>query len=298
MMVFFLNADQRILGRYGGRDGSGPDNRQSLAGLRYAMQAALMTHRQQPEIDTEPREPRFVADFKAARGRNRCTHCHEVKELINNEIEQHDAWRDDLIWRFPPPDNLGFVLEVDRGDVVDRIVPESPAAKAGLKKGDVIQSIAGRAVHSFADASFALDRAPPQGTIGIQWRRQGELQSKRLALPDDWRRSDISWRPSMMHLVPSARLYGRDLKPAERERLGLSATQMAFWQNDPVHKQAGEAGLRPMDIILGFNGKSLDMEAYDFLTYVRRNFVVGDRVIVNLIRDGERMDLPMTLKSF
>ena len=41
MMIFFLNADEHIYGRYGGRDGKNPDGRHSLAGLRYAMQAAL-----------------------------------------------------------------------------------------------------------------------------------------------------------------------------------------------------------------------------------------------------------------
>jgi len=33
MMVFFINADEQVIGRYGGRDADGPDTRQSLAGL-------------------------------------------------------------------------------------------------------------------------------------------------------------------------------------------------------------------------------------------------------------------------
>ena len=45
MMVFFLNAEERIYGRYGGRGGESADARLSLAGLHYAMKAALDAHR-------------------------------------------------------------------------------------------------------------------------------------------------------------------------------------------------------------------------------------------------------------
>src|SRR5438093_12015904 len=40
-IVFFLNADEQIYGRYGGRDAASAESRISLAGLRNAMQAAL-----------------------------------------------------------------------------------------------------------------------------------------------------------------------------------------------------------------------------------------------------------------
>ena len=32
-----------------------------------------------------------------------------------------------------------------------------------------------------------------------------------------------------------------------------------------------------------------------FLKYVQRNYLIGDKVTVNLLRDGKRMNLPMTL---
>jgi membrane-associated protease RseP (regulator of RpoE activity) len=299
MMVFFLTADEQILGRYGGRDSSGPDSRQSLAGLRYSMQAALLSHQQaKPANATEREDPRFVRDFRAARSRNRCTHCHEVKELANDEIERSGKWSRDLLWRYPLPDNLGLFLEVDRGNVVEQVEPDSPAAEVGLKKGDVLQTLDGLPVNSLGDAQFALDSAPKSGKIEVSWRRDGNSLVGILSLPDGWRRGDISWRPSMMHMIPSARLYGRDLKPEERKQYGLSDKQLAFWQKRPIHKQAQAAGIQENDIILGFDGKQLKMDAYDFLKYVRQNYVVGEQVIINLIRDGNRLNLPMTLQEF
>ena len=54
-MVFFLNADGKMYARYGGRDGKGPDERQSLEGLRYTMQSVLDMHRA-PEKAFAPRD--------------------------------------------------------------------------------------------------------------------------------------------------------------------------------------------------------------------------------------------------
>ena len=31
--------------------------------------------------------------------------------------------------------------------------------------------------------------------------------------------------------------------------------------------------------------------------WVRENYILGDRVNINVIRDGKRMDIPMTLKK-
>ncbi|MCH7729382.1 MAG: PDZ domain-containing protein, partial [Planctomycetes bacterium] len=58
------------------------------------------------------------------------------------------------------------------------------------------------------------------------------------------------------------------------------------------------AGVRDGDIILGFDNKPLEINSYDFLGYVRRTYIVGDRVKINILRDGKRLNLPMTLKPF
>ena len=47
-----------------------------------------------------------------------------------------------------------------------------------------------------------------------------------------------------------------------------------------------------------FDGSNLEMDAYDFLKFVRQSYVVGDQVIINLIREGKRLDLPMKLEKF
>jgi hypothetical protein len=299
MMVFFLNADEHVYGRYGGRDATSADARQSLKGLRYAMQAALDTHclHEPPFEKPRRKEPRTIWQVStASRSGRGCIHCHDVKEALNEELRASGQWSRDRVYRYPLPDNLGLLLEVDRGDVVEKIVDNSPAAKAGLKQGDVLDELAGVPVSSIADAQFALDRAPPEGKIEVSWLRNEQPMSGELELPSGWKKSDLGWRPSMLHYLPFAPLFGRDLEPEEKRALGLSEKQLAFAQEDPVHKKAVASGILPGDIILGVDDQSLEMEAYQFRRWVRDNYLLGDTVRINVLRDGQPLKLPLELK--
>ena len=100
----------------------------------------------------------------------------------------------------------------------------------------------------------------------------------------------------MQRLIPTGRLYGKDLTLEEKKALGLSAKQLAFRQKDTVPEQAKAAGIRGGDVIVGVDGKDLEMEVGDFLRYVERNYLVGDKVTINVLRDGKRVDCVMTLR--
>lgn len=297
MMVFFISPDEKIYGRYGGRDADGPDTRQSLAGLRFAMQSALDTHCENAATDDPPRkEPVFVRDFSASRQARGCIHCHQVKEIMHTDLREKGQWDRSHVFRYPLPENIGMTLDVDRGNLVKAVQANSIAAKAGVVAGDMIESIAGTQIRSFADAQFALDKSPAEGQVDVSWRRRGEWITRTLTLEKGWRRTDISWRPSMQELVAAPRLFGKDLVASERATLGLTETQMAFRQKKSVPGQARDAGIRPGDIVLGFDRSVMEMDAYDFQDYVRENYIVGDEVAVHLMRDGKRLDLPMKLR--
>jgi serine protease Do len=296
LMYFFLDADGHVYGRYGQRDADGPDNRQSLAGLRYTMESVLAAHAEPAKIFAPTAQPKakYLRDYlgnRAPQG-GRCLHCHTVKERI---VAAGPGWTLDQLWRFPMPDNLGLVLEVDRGDIVKTVQPKSSADMAGLKPGDRIRRVAEVPVHSQADVQYALDRAPKSGSIDLLWNRDGKDETGTLKLPDGWKRGDISWRPSTQHFVPSARLYGKDLKADERMKLGLSATQLAFRQNEFVPTQAKQAGIKAGDIIVGLNGKRPEMDVVGFVDHVQRSHLIGETIVVNVLRDGQPLELPMKL---
>src|SRR6516164_6119582 len=100
----------------------------------------------------------------------------------------------DMLYRYPLPDNIGVRLELNRCNVVEKVTPISPAEKAGLKKGDVVKQLGNVPIHSFGDATYALDKAPGKGTLSLSWLRDTELLTASLDLPKGWRKTDISWR--------------------------------------------------------------------------------------------------------
>ena len=298
MMVFFLSPDEKVYARYGGRCAKGPDARHSLAGLRYTMESVLKEHAsgRQRFSPMLAGKPFYITEVAPKRGLGRCIHCHQVKEVLYNELDSYGLWDLDLAFRYPPPDNLGLTLRVDRGNVVETVLAGSPAAKAGIQTGDVITTLNRVPIHSFGDAQYALDRARKTESIGISWQRDESLHRGALQLPAGWRRTDISWRPSLQNLVASAEIYGDDLTPEEKTALGIPASQLAFRQMRNVPEQGRKAGIRAGDIIIGLDDKTLAMTAYEFLKYVRRSYVKGETVIVNVIRNEQRLRLPMKLE--
>ena len=115
-------------------------------------------------------------------------------------------------------------------------------------------------------------------------------------LADDWRRTNITWRPSLLDLLPSPSVFGENLSAAEKKALGLGEKRLAFRQEEGVRDEALAAGVRPGDVIVGVDHQTLEMSMLDFLGYVRRNYLAGERVTLNVLRGGQRLDLPMTLR--
>lgn len=292
-----LDADEHVYGRYGGRDASGPENKFSLKGLRYAMTAALAAHRARkpgPPPAARP-PPARVEDLPAAKRVADCIHCHQVNEFRRAKAKADGTWKRQDVWVYPPPENVGFGLEPDRGDMVAAVGPGSPAEKAGLRVGDRIVSLNGRPVASFADATYALQRGPAgAGEIPVVWRRGAAEHSAKLVVADGWRKTNLTWRPSMLDMLPALGIYGRDLTAADRKALAVPDKRLAFRQGK-TDAETAALGVRPGDVILGLDGVFPEMRMTDFLAYVRRNHLKGDRVVLHVLRDGKRVDIPLAL---
>lgn len=297
--IFFLNAREQILGRYGGRDSRSAEAYVSLEGLHYSMRAALETDRRQNEgqqlVSTARQEPRVLSNV-AVSGGGRCPHCHNVKEHLDRELREAGAWTRESIYRYPSPTNLGLVLDTARGNVVGSVTPGSPAESAGLRAGDFVDTLNGQLVRSFSDAQFALDGAPAEGTIPITWSRDGTTMSSRLTLVQGWRASIVTWRHSLRHVLAHLRLSGKDLKAAEKEKLGLDPKQLAFRPKNPLPRVLDEAGIQPDDIILGIDNREAPTGSLDFADFVRSYYLPGDVASLQILRDGERIDAPITVK--
>ncbi|MBE9207812.1 trypsin-like peptidase domain-containing protein [Nostoc sp. LEGE 06077] len=70
--------------------------------------------------------------------------------------------------------NSGLSIDEDKGVLVVKVMPNSPAAKAGLRAGDVIQQLNGNAVTDAGSVQKAVDSSQIGGDLRLELRRNGQ----------------------------------------------------------------------------------------------------------------------------
>src|SRR5262249_7459112 len=153
------------------------DGRLSREGLLHAMNEALRLHQEETARNVPPPKlpaplvPEDLSMFKRA-GRFRpqgCIHCHMVNEAFNLEARTKEPLpkdqRRESFFSFPLPETIGIQPDLVLGNRVRDIVPQSPAAKAGLKKDDVLRTINGQPVVTVFDIQYGLNEVGANGKL-------------------------------------------------------------------------------------------------------------------------------------
>ncbi|AFZ25516.1 trypsin-like serine protease with C-terminal PDZ domain [Cylindrospermum stagnale PCC 7417] len=70
--------------------------------------------------------------------------------------------------------NSGLSVNEDKGVLVVKVVPNSPAAKAGVRAGDVIQKLNGQSVADAASVQKAVENSQVGGDLRLELRRNGQ----------------------------------------------------------------------------------------------------------------------------
>lgn len=70
--------------------------------------------------------------------------------------------------------NSGLSVSEDKGVLVVKVVPNSPAAKAGIRAGDVIQKLGGQAVTDASSVQKAVENSQVGGDLRMELSRNGQ----------------------------------------------------------------------------------------------------------------------------
>lgn len=122
----------------------------------------------------------------------------------------------------------GFGLDVPQGVVLTGLHPESPFAKAGLRRGDVVIELGGAPVNTPQEMLFRLSAEGVGGEIGLRYLRDGRGFEARLALiapPETPPRDPVTIAGRSV----LAGLSVVNLNPPSRRRRGCRPTRRAFW---------------------------------------------------------------------
>ena len=179
-----------------------------------------------------------------------------------------------------------FKLTSPNGALVAKVVPDSAAAEAGIKVGDVILKFNGASIVDAGSLSQRVGVATPGEKASIEIWRDGKTldltatigNAATLASADD-----SSGDPSQAKLG----LALRPLSPEERQQAGVPGGLVV----EDAQGRAAEAGIQQGDVVLSVDGTPVQSVAQ-----LRKMVKDHDKQIALLIQRGDaRLFVPVTL---
>jgi serine protease Do len=224
---------------------------------------------------------------------------------------------------------LGVVLEDTeapaRGATVKEVKAESPAAKAGIKAGDVIVRFDGESVRSVAQLQRLVRETPAGRPVPVEVTRGGATQkltatlekAKGLDLGGGWPHitPPVPPEPPEAPEPPVFRWHGRggdegfrfDFGDRGPRKLGIRYQEISGQLAKYFHLAeengilvvsvdadgpAAKAGMKAGDVILKIGGKAV--HDGDDVRSVVRDLEPGKETTLSIQRDGKPMDLKVT----
>ncbi len=148
-----------------------------------------------------------------------------------------------------------FGLSQGGGALVAEVTPGSPAAKAGIPRGDIILELNGHAVNEPDDLSLRIAETAPGSTVHLKISRNGQLLDIPVRLDELFEKT----KASVNGEASSSALQGvqvQNLTPPIARELGISADErgVVVTSVDPS-SAAAAAGLGRGDVIQEVNRK-------------------------------------------
>ncbi|HVG55860.1 MAG TPA: trypsin-like peptidase domain-containing protein [Vicinamibacterales bacterium] len=193
---------------------------------------------------------------------------------------------------------IGLKLPRDYGVILADVLPGSPAAQAGLRPGDLVVSLDGKAMENGRQLHVNLYRRLIGDVIALQVLRDGKTLNVAVAMTE---RSDPFSGLSQasdprQHLVPRLGILGVDLDPriaamipVLRVKSGVVVASTAARGID-----AREGGLAAGDVVYAVNQKPVG--SLGALRAALDEFKSGDAIVLHLERRGELMFLAFTVE--
>ena len=214
--------------------------------------------------------------------------------------------------------------QAQSGVLVDDVRPESPAAKAGLKRGDIIVEFDGERVRSTRQFTRLVQEASPGRTVKSTIVRDGRRTDVQITPTEDsLRRADVMISGDFSDYM---RDLGRDLGRlgdrlpfnfnfdfdvpglAPGRRLGVTVDELTpqlaeyFGAKDGVlvtsvadGSSASRAGLKAGDVITSIDGSRV--RSRDDLVQGLRDARDGDDVTIGIVRDRKESSVKAKVEA-
>ncbi len=183
-----------------------------------------------------------------------------------------------------------FGLDRPRGALVGQVIDDGPAAKAGIKTGDVILSVDGTTVERSSQLPSVVSAIKPGTSAKVEvWRdRASKVINVRVdEFPEETQKVANRNIPEPAAKADKLGLSVRPLGADERK----NAETEGYLLVEDVDGPAAKAGVRPGDVIIGVNGKSVKS-----IAELRNATSDGSKTVAILLeRDGNQLFLPIRI---
>jgi serine protease Do len=180
-----------------------------------------------------------------------------------------------------------FGLDRPRGALVASVDPSSPAAKAGIKSGDIILAFNGNPIERSSDLPLVVANTTPGQKAAVQiWREGAE---KTLTVSADVSKDENVASNDEGGSAAHGRL-GLAVRPLTRQEVEQNDGQAGLLV-EQVSGAAEHAGLQPGDIVLSLNGKAMH-SARELRDQVEKS---GKHVALLVQRNDRQLFVPIDL---
>ena len=185
-----------------------------------------------------------------------------------------------------------YKLDKPEGSLVTQVAPNSPAAKAGFKSGDVILKYNGSAISRTSDLLNYLNRTSPNQMIQLQVLRDDKIRNISATLtvaPDDTPAKTEQIQPQK---GPVIGVSIRNLTQEEQAQLGVKGGILI--QDVKRGGVAAQSRMMAGDVITQINDKTI-LNSNDFIKSVSE-LKKGSVARISIIRQNQRAILGMRIE--
>ncbi|MFQ5483336.1 MAG: trypsin-like peptidase domain-containing protein, partial [Nitrospinaceae bacterium] len=187
-----------------------------------------------------------------------------AKSILKDLREKGEVtrgWLGVMIQKITPELAKSFNLSDDDGALVGDVIPNGPAEKAGIKRGDVIVSFNNRTVKTMEQLPKIVAGTTPGKEVPVEIIREGRKQTVMVSI------EVLKDTPTKMASLDPLGMQVQDITPELAKSLQLAETEGVLVSDVTPGQSAAEAGLRRGDVITEVNRRPVrDKEEYDRLT--------------------------------
>lgn len=172
-------------------------------------------------------------------------------------------------------------VRISAGALVTQVKPSSPAARAGIKSGDVITRMGGLAIASSNDLRTAVSEEPPGMVVRLAFLHNGREQTANATLValEQTKAQSFTPRPE----ANTGPLSGTKTGTIPTNNLNRGKVKGVYVADVAPESTAAVAGLRPGDIILDADRRPVTSTAQ--LQNVVKAHPAGRPLLLRIARD-------------